>query len=105
MHTLTRIITQKKPIWTLGSPRNLLMMGCAVYTNEEKARVFFIRKVMYDNGFTPVYSIPNIAEIENTYLSLEELYKAHPAMEDTNVLDYDNNLSLWHDQTTGPIIL
>lgn len=87
------------PAWQYRSPQALLGEGGGIYTNEDQVRVFFIRKVVYDDGMTPLYSVPSIGEYENTYLSLEELRKAHPAMEDTNVLDYDNKYTLWHEKS------
>jgi len=83
------------PVWCLPNPTGLLANGSQIYTNDAKVRVFFIRRVSYDDGLTPLWSTP-IAP-EKFYFSLAELLKDHPRFEDTNILDYDKQLSLYHE--------
>jgi hypothetical protein len=81
------------PKWRLFSPQQLLSNGCAVVTNDVKVRVFFARKVVYDSGGTPLYTVPGIEE--KYYLSHVEFIKENPSYRDINILDYDNKLALW----------
>jgi hypothetical protein len=94
---LTRIVTFMAYPQLLGTPKTLLYAGNHTYTQSEKERYFAIRKVFYDDGMMPIYSVPDFEEIR--YKSLQELKEDNPtkpkALFDAPVLDRDNNLKVW----------
>jgi hypothetical protein len=88
MHTYTRILTKLTPVWALADPRELLVCGKTVFTDDDRVRTFFLRKVLYDDDMTLLYTKPSL--VEKQYTSLVELFKENPSYRDTVILDCDN---------------
>ncbi len=100
MKKLTRIVTfMGTPEW--GTPEQLLtQVGTGTYTLPDKVRLFTVRRVVYDDSMTPLYSEPY--GFERTYQSLDELIRAKkitPLLQDCPILDNDHSLKVYnHDE-------
>lgn len=96
-HRMKRIVTKTEYQLSLAvdgvTPQDLLAAGTATYTLGDKVRVFMIRDVVYDEGHTPLYSLPTLHE--KKYESLAELYADHPSHRDTIILDGDHCLDYY----------
>lgn len=98
MKYLTRIVTFEAYPDILGeNPQVMLSGGSRVITQQDKQRVFTVRKVAYDDSMTPMYSSP-VMHIEKQYKSLEELKDCHPGLQFSVVLDRDHSLKIYDDE-------
>ena len=97
MKYLTRVITfEAYPQITDNNPRTVLEQGSRVLMLEDKARVFVVRKVAYDD-ITPIYATP-IYSMEVQYKNIKELLECHPGLKDKPVLDLDKSLEIYDNE-------
>ena len=89
-HIITRIL----PKWRLLDFLTFQAGQSAVYTNDDKIRVYGVREITKSEFFEHPYCIA--APYEPYYMSPEELIKDHPTIDPT-IYDYDNNLQIWKE--------
>jgi hypothetical protein len=98
MKHLIRIVTfmGRPPEWA-DDPINMLLGGSGTITLPEKVRLFAVRRVAYDDSFTPIYA--ESYSFEKRYRSREELLKDNTGsyFKDLPILDLDNHLSIYND--------
>lgn len=97
-----RIVTFKRIAGLLHkTPKTMLYEGSRTIT-DEKVRVFTVRDVFYDDGMTPLFSMPTLGEPEE--LSVQELKTNYPHYDwdticDSPILDNENYLKVWEDES------
>jgi len=91
MKKLDRIVTFMDR-GTLGSPWEILSGGSRIEHLPKRHRVFSVRKVVYDDSLTPLYTEPRV--YETLYDTLEKLKESYRNV-DSVVLDLDNQLRVY----------
>jgi hypothetical protein len=79
------------------APQHMLEAGSMVIEYGDPERVFTVRKVFYDDDFTPLYSEPKFNE--QRFIDLNKLKEAHPhkLIWDHPILDKDFSLKVWNN--------
>ena len=96
-HYLTRIITYTRIAGLDNTPQELLSDGTKTLSSDDKERFFTVRKVFYDEGMTPLFTIPD--QSEPKCRSVQEIKDKCPYYSsrifDAPILDQENYLKVW----------